>query len=96
MMKPEDTGATYRQLDHWARKGYLHTESVGTGHKRQWAYGELMVARRMVQLIAVGFNPKEAARYARLMVKAEYTVDTDTRYGVTVTVNDHSLRIGVL
>ena len=35
----ELTGATYRQLDHWCRRGFIPgqpTMGIGSGHRRLW------------------------------------------------------------
>lgn len=60
-------GLTYRKLDHWVRKGYitpLH-EVHGAGNKRSFSRRESGVARRMQELIEVGFTLEAAAKYAR-------------------------------
>ncbi len=60
-------GLSYRQLDYWARQGYLHPErdGDGSGHARQWSPEELAVAETMARLVAAGIPPATAVRVAR-------------------------------
>lgn len=60
-------GVTYRQLDHWTRKGYLHPVQARpvSGYRRTWPPGELEVAERMARLVGVGLLPSLAHRVAR-------------------------------
>jgi len=60
-------GPTYRQLDHWVRRGYLNpgNANAGTGNYRQWPAGELRIANLMYRLIQAGLTPAAAARVAR-------------------------------
>jgi rRNA processing protein Krr1/Pno1 len=67
----EQTGATYRQLDHWCRQNYLLPGTPGVGSRRQWPPCEVMVARRMVRLTAAGIPPKVAVRVARAAGRLE-------------------------
>jgi len=61
-----DIGATYRQLDHWVRSGYLKPNCAGgSGFVREWPKGELRVANTMARLVAAGLPPALAARVAR-------------------------------
>ena len=69
---PADLGITYRQLDHWARCGYLKPGRLRTGRgwetsgsPRLWPAEELEIARRMGRLTDAGFPPSLAARFAR-------------------------------
>jgi hypothetical protein len=60
-------GISYRQLDHWARKGYLgHAAQahVGTGYTRDWTYTETAKVERMALLVKAGMGPAAAARIA--------------------------------
>ena len=60
------TGATYRMLDHWVRRNYLHPDHAGgTGHPRTWPAEEIRVARRMVELVAAGLTVEAAHHAAR-------------------------------
>jgi DNA-binding transcriptional MerR regulator len=61
------TGITYRQLDHWIRRGHLHPDNAtaGSGIAREWSNDELAVAVRMARLVKAGLSPEHAARAAR-------------------------------
>lgn len=61
------TGASYRQIDHWCRAGYLRPTNpdAGSGTARTFPPIELAVAARMVRLIRAGLTPAAAARVAR-------------------------------
>jgi hypothetical protein len=63
----DELGITFRQLDHWARKGYLQPERPmdGSGIPRRWPAAELEVARRIGILVAAGLQPEMAATFAR-------------------------------
>ncbi|WIE60748.1 hypothetical protein DEI97_013460 [Curtobacterium sp. MCLR17_032] len=63
------TGITYRQLDHWARKGYLPNHSQGSGTSRHWSADAPFIAAEMVRLIGIGFTPEAAAQIARRVVE---------------------------
>lgn len=57
---------TYRQLDHWVRRGYLHPRGgEGSGHHRKWPPDEVEVGVRMAVLVRSGYLPAAAARLAR-------------------------------
>lgn len=58
---------TYRQLDHWVRKGWLRpdVDDVGSGYRRTFPPAELDVARVMGALTAAGMTPRAAERVAR-------------------------------
>lgn len=60
-------GITYRQLDHWARRGYLKPVNgfSGSGRDREWSLAEVEVARRMGRLVAAGISVEQAAKFAR-------------------------------
>ena len=66
-----EIGVTYRQLDHWARRGYLNPgrEERGrfrsSGCARIWTAGELRVARSMARLVSAGLSPEVAAAVSR-------------------------------
>jgi hypothetical protein len=60
------TGVTYRQLDHWCRKGYLRPDGgVGSGTVRVFSDEESAVAQVMARLVVAGLLPAAAARVAR-------------------------------
>ena len=63
----QETGASYRQVDYWTKRGYLRAETTkpGSGKHRRWPKQECDVLRVMVQLGAVGVEPAAAAKIAR-------------------------------
>lgn len=63
----ERPALTYRQMDYWARQGYLRlpNPTPGTGTLRQWSPGEIVIARTMVRLKAAGLTVEAAHRVAR-------------------------------
>jgi hypothetical protein len=85
----EKTGATYRQLDHWSRAGYLRplNPQQGSGTPRLFPDGEVAVTRLMVVLVKAGLLPAAAQLVARgqalpggvrVMVPPPYTVSYRT------------------
>lgn len=57
-------GITYRQLDHWARQGYLGERAqrnTGSGYERHWTGTEATKVRRMALLVRAGVGPAAAA-----------------------------------
>jgi len=61
-------GVTWRQIDHWARRGYLSVEprpGDGPGHHRWFSPEEAQIIRRMGRLVAAGLSPRAASRAAR-------------------------------
>lgn len=59
-------GASYRQIDHWTRAGYLHAvEGGGTGHARRWPLAERHTAATMYRLVVAGLSPAAAHTVAR-------------------------------
>jgi hypothetical protein len=60
-------GVTYRQIDHWARRGFLRPEQPvpGSGFVREWPETELRVAEAMGRLVRAGLPPALAERVAR-------------------------------
>jgi len=60
---------TYRQLDHWTRRGYITPTSgqisPGPGAGRQWTRAEADHIRRMAALTQFGVEQKTAAAIAR-------------------------------
>lgn len=71
-------GVSYRQLDHWIRKGYLHAVSYdwkdrvvpsgGSGNRRELKEGEMAVLTLMVRLMKAGFEVHSAAIIARRVI----------------------------
>jgi hypothetical protein len=61
-------GISYRQLDHWTRRGYLRPAADtgnGPGHCREWSSTERAVACLMAALVRAGLEPQAAALIAR-------------------------------
>jgi DNA-binding transcriptional MerR regulator len=59
-------GLTYRQLDHWTRRGWLRPQhDGGTGNARVWPETELRIADLMRRLTRAGIAPEQAAQAAR-------------------------------
>jgi hypothetical protein len=71
---------TYRQLDHWSRKGWLRpNHKGGSGRVRHWPSEELFVASRMGRLVRAGVVASVAARVAR--------GESEVGYGVRIEVS---------
>jgi DNA-binding transcriptional MerR regulator len=61
-----EAGITYRQLDHWARLGYLRpVQAGGSGNAREWTRAEVNIARLMGRLVRAGVAVETAALFAR-------------------------------
>jgi hypothetical protein len=65
-----ETGATWRQLSHWARRGWLKSEGpTGTGHPLRFSEREAAIARIAVELVtSLSMHPQTACHYARMTV----------------------------
>lgn len=64
----ELAGITYRQLDHWTRRGWIapeHPECGGSGHHRCYSELEVAVIAHIGALVRAGVQPDVAARIAR-------------------------------
>jgi MerR HTH family regulatory protein len=62
-------GVSYRQLDYWVKRGWLHPDPRPHEHSgvtRTWPAEEVRVARIMGRLKAAGLTPEAAHRIARL------------------------------
>ncbi len=59
-------GPSYRQIDHWTRKGWLHADGGGSqGRPRRWPRRERDIAAMMHRMVAVGIPPELAHDVAR-------------------------------
>ncbi len=59
-------GPSYRQIDHWTRRGYLRAEGgTGQGHTRRWPARERDVAAMMYRLVTARIPPEVAHEIAR-------------------------------
>jgi hypothetical protein len=56
---------TYRQLDHWCRKGWIHASAPGSGMRREFARGEREIADRAFALTRQGIIPQRAIELVR-------------------------------
>lgn len=58
---------TYRQADHWTRRGYLQPigDAPGSGVARVWTLREGQIAETMHALVEAGFTAQAAAEHAR-------------------------------
>jgi DNA-binding transcriptional MerR regulator len=64
------TGLTYRQLDYWARMGYVKP-GMANIRERDWQESEVRVAKIMARLIEASIEIKKAARIARAVVDTQ-------------------------
>lgn len=60
------TGATYRQLDFWARSGLIPGADVrpmyaGSGVPREWTSAQELFVAAMVRLVKAGVQPRVAS-----------------------------------
>ncbi len=78
------SGASYRQIDHWTRIGYLEPipGTAGTGHRRRWPRTERAVADLMYRLCCAGIPPAVAHQVARA------GGDCELAPGIRVTITD--------
>lgn len=83
------TGATFRQLDYWARLGLVKPRTraggSGSGFGRRWPFREAEVAAQIARLLEAGLELAIAAGIARDLVEhgvAEHTLAP----GVVLTV----------
>jgi len=66
----EYAGITYRQLDHWLRRGYIPAPGTtsgetGSGNRRRWTQAEADRVALMASLVGEGLTvPAAAARAA--------------------------------
>lgn len=75
------TGATYRRLDYWVRKGYLSPErgAPGSGYSREWTERDLRMVRHLVAFTYAGFDLEAALSLTRLTLDDDadaITLDT--------------------
>ncbi|MEV1201703.1 MerR family transcriptional regulator [Microbispora rosea] len=81
-------GLTWRQLDYWTNKGYLHPEGGGShGVARIWPEPELRIAALIARLVAAGMVMESAASVARSVV-AFGLVEVELGEGITLKIQD--------
>lgn len=72
-------GVTYRQLDHWTRRGYLPIgdRTPGSGVPRRWWPDEVERARVFAALADIGVEPAAIARAlpTLLVGRGRYLID---------------------
>lgn len=57
---------TYRQLDYWCRRGWLHPDAGdGMGQVRAFPPAEVDICQRMAALVKAGLTVQQAAERAR-------------------------------
>lgn len=57
------TGTTYREIDHWVRKGYVNASqpAKGSGHPRGFSVEDVIFAACVATLVRFGVRPNVAA-----------------------------------
>lgn len=58
----KQAGITYRQLDHWIRKGYLPGSAPGSGVSRTFSMEERDYIIRLARLVKAGIDVAVASR----------------------------------
>ena len=59
------TGASYRQLDYWARMKWIDLgPDLGTGNQREWTFRHMVTARLVITLVKAGFDVSRAFGFA--------------------------------
>jgi DNA-binding transcriptional MerR regulator len=62
------TGATYRQLDYWARQGYIRPSlgaAAGSGTQREYSRADVAAVARIKVCLDAGLTVTAAVRVAR-------------------------------
>lgn len=79
------TGATYRQIDNWIRRGYVRAAFTGpgSGHARKWTPEDREIVALMVAFTNAGMMANAAARWAAMTVDPE-TVNAVETGGVVI------------
>jgi DNA-binding transcriptional MerR regulator len=62
-------GITYRQLDHWSRRGFIETKHPGNGRQRQWDEDETERTLMLARLVRAGFEPERASTYVTWLLR---------------------------
>ena len=67
------TGASARQIDYWATKGFIPTSpgmsNPGQGARRDWTPDQVTFIRTMLVLVNAGMKPDKASELVKLLVK---------------------------
>ncbi len=64
----KECDVSYRQMDYWCRKGFIHTDVVGSGYARFIEGSEIEIFRLVCKLVKCGLTVEAAAVAARRMV----------------------------
>ncbi len=88
------TGATYRQLDYWAREKWIDMgPDQGTGNARMWTHRQMLTARMVVTLIKAGFDVRKAFEITdRIMadhIRQEQQIKIELAPGLILQVDNH-------
>lgn len=88
------TGATYRQLDYWAREKLIDMgPDQGTGHARMWTHRQMLTARMAVTLVRVGFDVRRAFQITNEImerhVEQEQRIKIELGPGLILQVDNH-------
>jgi hypothetical protein len=77
----EITGASYRQLDYWARENILAPSKrvgEGSGSHREYSGADVAVLCLMVPLVRAGMEPRTAVQVAHgLVTEGKYRIAED-------------------
>jgi hypothetical protein len=85
-------GISYRQLDHWVRRGWVRTVGDphgGSGTSREFTDGEAGTAAVMARLVRAGFLVERAAELARTVppdLRLAEIWKVELGYGLLLTV----------
>lgn len=83
------TGVTYRQLDHWCRKGYVseaQEQMLGSGRQRVFRWREYVRIRRIAALVSAGMAVASAVAIVNVF-EAEDRREFDLSEGVTLALD---------
>jgi DNA-binding transcriptional MerR regulator len=92
----DKSGATYRQLDYWAREKWIDMgPNQGTGNARMWTHRQMLVARMVVTLIKAGFEVRKAFEITGIImadhIRQEHRMKIDLAPGVILQVDNHRM-----
>lgn len=86
-MAAERVGITYRQLDHWYRRGYLGpVTKPGSGYDRHVTVTELARLQALAALVKAGMRVDVAAQHLDNATTDEDGTLTLTSAGLTITI----------
>ncbi len=81
-------GITYRQADHWCRRGFVRTTPIdgGSGRPRHLEPAEQTVLHTMARLVHAGLTPETAGRLAREGHRGRYQLADGIHIDLTAPV----------